>query len=447
MASIASLMRRLNPESSLSRCSIEKACRLAGYGWRSRCFDPVATVRLMMLQVLHGNCSCQELMRVAGITQSATAYCRARKRLPLDVLGYLVAAVTQTAKTASDSLERWHGHRVLMMDGSSCSMPDTPELRRRFHLPGGVKPGCGFPVMHNLWLMDLASGLIRGFTWGPWNTHDLKDAGLAESELQPGDVVVGDRAFGTFIHFSLLQNAGLLGVFRVFQNARVDFRVGRRSARQMPKNRRKGRPRSEYVRRLGKLDQLVVCFRPKKRPSYLTQEQFARIPREITLRELRYRIVRPGFRVSEVTLVTSLLDAEIYTKDALAELYRLRWRVETNIRDLKQTMGMDVLRCCTVDGVTKELWSFVLVYNLVRLAMIEAGERQQVDPMHLSFKDTLNVLRYCPEQLKRLSIVVNPDRPGRDEPRVIKRRKDTYRYMTRPREVLRQELGITRDTG
>ncbi len=446
MVSIASQVRRLNPESSLSRSSIEKACRLAGHAWRSRCFDPVATVRLMVLQVLHGNCSCQELMRVAGVAQSATAYCRSRKRLPLDVLGYLVSVMTQSAKTASDTLERWHGHRVLMIDGSSCSMPDTPELRQKFRLPGGVKPGCGFPVMHNLWLMDLASGLIRGFTWGPWNTHDLKDAKLVESDLQPGDVVVGDRAFGTFIHFALLQNAGLLGVFRIFQNTRVDFRAGRPSARQMPKDQRKGRPRSEYVRRLGKLDQLVVCFRPKKRPSYLTAEQFARIPYEIRLRELRYRIARPGFRVAEVTLVTSLLDAETYSKDDLAELYQLRWRIETNIRDLKQTMKLDVLRCRTVEGVTKELWAFVLVYNLVRLAMIEAGQRQQVDPMRLSFKDTLSVLRHCPEQMKQVAIVVNPNRPGRDEPRVIKRRKDTYRYMTRPREVLRQELGIKRDT-
>ena len=128
----------------------------------------------------------------------------------------------------------------------------------------------------------------------------------------------------------------------------------------------------------------------------------------------------------------------------MARLYGLRWRVETNLRHLKQTLGMNVLRCQTVDGVNKEVWVYVMIFNLICREMVRAASRQKVEPDRISFIDTLDVMRHSPELLGLVDILVNPWRPGRDEPRVVKRRKDCYRYMTRPREELRQELGIKR---
>lgn len=168
------------------------------------------------------------------------------------------------------------------------------------------------------------------------------------------------------------------------------------------------------------------------------------LPATLVVRELRYTLARPGFRTRRVTLATTLVDPRAYPKQAFADLYGLRWRVETDLRHLKQTLGLDVLRCRSVDGVLKELWAFVIVYNLVRMTMVEAAKRQGVEPDRISFVDALDALRYADPYADLPTLVVNPWRPGRDEPRVIKRRKDCYTIMTRPRERLRQELNITR---
>jgi hypothetical protein len=171
----------------------------------------------------------------------------------------------------------------------------------------------------------------------------------------------------------------------------------------------------------------------------MTPEKYAALPESLILRELRYRVGRPGFRTDTVTLVTTLLDAESYTVEALAELYGVRWRVEQNLRHLKQTMKMDVLKCMTVDGVLKELTIFAIVYNLVRVVMMEAAARQGVDVERISFIDALRWLREM-KTADLPELVVNPARPGRFEPRVRKRRPKEYPVMKEPRSELRKRL-------
>ena len=202
----------------------------------------------------------------------------------------------------------------------------------------------------------------------------------------------------------------------------------------------KGMPRSRWIRAYGLMDQVVEYFKPAERPAWMSEAEYAALPESIVVRELRYRIEVPGFRTREVTLVTTLLDAEAYPADALAELYVTRWRVEENLKSLKQTMKMDVLKCMTVDGVLKELTMYAMAYNLVRVTMGEAAVRQGVVADRVSFIDALRWLRGAEEGEEMPELVVNPQRPGRYEPRVKKRRPKQYPWMKKPRAELRKRL-------
>jgi hypothetical protein len=200
-------------------------------------------------------------------------------------------------------------------------------------------------------------------------------------------------------------------------------------------------PTTRVVHTLGRNDQLVELDRPKQKPAWLSDEDFEQLPARITLRQVRYRVKTTRGRTSHVTLLTTLTDPRKYPTRDLAELYGARWRIETNLKYLKQTMGMHVLRCKSPDGVMRELWVYVLVYNLVRGVMLDEARQRGVPIDRLSFIDTLDALRHG---VADALVWLNPFRPGRHEPRVIKRRKDRYRYMTRPRDELRKALEINR---
>ncbi len=442
MTSIARAVARFkeNPELHLDHRLVHEACAAAGHAWRERVLGPVVTLRLMIVQVLHGNVSCRALGRLSGLRFSVTAYCKARARLPVDVLGYIASVLTHAAREHTHEFGRWRGHRVLLIDGTGVSMPDTPALQRAFGQPGNAKAGCGFPVMHVLWVFDAATGLIGDYVASRWNRHDLADASRMHPLMQPGDVLVGDRAFCSYAHLALLLQGGLHAVLRAHQRLIVDFTPHRKSRKQKPKRHRKGAPSSRQLQRLGHDDQLVEYIKPAWRPGWMTAEQYAQLPGTITARELRYTITRRGFRTRSVTLVTTLIDPRKYPKDALADLYESRWQIETNLGYLKTTMNMDVLRCKSPDGVTKELWAYMIVYNLVRMLMLQAAQQQDTSPNRVSFIDALDVLRYRPPDVPVPTLTINPHRPGRHQPRVIKRRKDRYRVMTRPRHEYHAEV-------
>jgi hypothetical protein len=307
----------------------------------------------------------------------------------LAVLQALLRRIATALQPTIDDAERWHGHRTFHVDGSSFSMPDTPELQKEFGQPGMQKPGCGFPVAHLLALFHASTGFVLQILAAPLRTHDMAQVALLHPELETGDVLVGDRAFGSFAHLALLSQRDLHGVFRAHQRQIIDFRMGRASSDSPRKRRRKGLPSSRWLRRLGVQDQLVEYVKPKRRPDWLSVEAYAALPATLEVRELRYRIEIPGCRTRAVTLVTTLVDAEQYPAADLAALYGQRWQVETNLRHLKTTMKMDVLHCETVNGVLKELTVFALVYNLVRSVMVAAAERQGVAVDRISFADAL----------------------------------------------------------
>jgi hypothetical protein len=446
MASIDAAVRQVKDDVQawVSEELVTQACEAAEHDWRDRLLTPVVVVRLFVLQVLWGNVACRVVTHLSELVFTAQAYCNARKRLPLDVLGHIAAMLTAEARAKVADFGRWKGHRVLHVDGTGISMPDTKSLQKTYGQPGRQKPGCGFPVMHVLWLFDAATGLIVDFIAGKCHTHDMAHAADLHALMEEGDVLVGDCAFATFAHLALLLRENLHGLFRGHQRQIVDFTPGRKCRRQQPKSRRKGVPTSRWIKTLGKDDQIVEYRKPPRGPAWMDPEEYAQLPGAIRVRELRYHLDRRGFRTQVVTLVTTLLDPRKYSKTELAELYRARWQIETNLKHLKQTLGMDVLRSKSADGVQKELWVYLIVYNQVRLFMLDAAARQGVPPDRISFIDALDALRRRgPIVAVTITLVVNPHRPGRHEPRVIKRRKDRYTYMTRPREELRKALGIT----
>jgi hypothetical protein len=426
----------------LNEASLEQTCRDQGMNWNQTLLNPIMTIKIFFLQILHGNTAMTHLRILTKLSFSASAYCQARMKIPLQIFQSLLA---QTAAQMQDDLsdaQRWLGHRLFLVDGSSFSMPDEPCLQKEFGQPSGQQEGCGFPVAHFLALMYAGTGMITKVLTAPLRTHDMSGMVELHPELQKGDVLAADRAFCSFAHLALLGLRGVQAVFRIHQRQIVDFTAGRPHVEPSKTSQQdmKGMPRSRWIRAFGLEDQLVEWFRPDEPPTWMTDEQYATLPDSLEVRELRYRVDRKGFRTQEVTLVTTLVDAQAYSAEELALVYYRRWSIETNFGHLKTTMKMDVLKCETVEGVLKELAVFVLVYNLVRLVMVEAASRQQVDVDRISFIDALRWLQSAEPDEELPKLVVNPSRPNRYEPRVRKRRPKQYPLMTKPRKVLKQKL-------
>lgn len=241
-------------------------------------------------------------------------------------------------------------------------------------------------------------------------------------------------------NYPLIRQRGLQACLRIHQKQIVSFRSHRRCVAEVGSKHGRGLPTSRWLAALGGQDQLVEWIKPQTPPKWMTLADFVALPASLIVRELRYRVATPGFRTRRITLVTTLLDAEQYPADELAELYKTRWQVETNLGHLKTTMGLDVLRCQTVDGVLKEVWMYVLVYNLVRMVMLEAARRQGVTHERISFVDALRWLAHASPHQPLPFLMINPLRPNRIEPRVIKRRMKKYTLMNKPRAQLRQAL-------
>lgn len=422
--------------------AIEQACRDQGLRWKNTLLNPITTIKIFFLQILHGNTAMTHLRHLTQLNFTASAYCQARLKLPLAVFQKLCAQVSGALQGDLTTSARWLGHRLFYVDGSSFSMPDTPALQEYFGQPGEQQPGCGFPVAHFLALMHAGTGLFTQVLAAPLRTHDLPQMVTLHPELQAGDVLAGDRAFCSFAHVALLCQRGVHAVMRIHQRRIVDFTATRPAViaghRLTPNS--KGQPRSRWVKALDFEDQVVEWYKPKKPPHWMSKEQYAQLPERLTVRELRYRIENPGFRTRQITLVTTLLDAPLYPAHELAGVYARRWTIETSLYHLKITLKMDVLKCETVDGVLKELAVFLLIYNLVRMVMIEAAQRQQVDINRVSFVDALRWLMHANPGDELVKLVVNPRRSTRYEPRVRKRRPKKYKLMNQPRTILKMKL-------
>jgi hypothetical protein len=431
-----------DPLRALGRGVVEAVCEELGYAWRDRELDPATTVALFVQQVLHGNCPCSEVrhLSAAGASFTASAYCQARARLPLSVYQSLLTQVVDAALPRTrEAGHRWRGHRVFHVDGTTFSMPDTPPLQMAFGQPKGQAKGCGFPAAHLLVLFSASTGLLLDAVAGPLYSGDVGVAASLHPHLDEGDVLVGDDAFGTYAHIALLLRAGLHGLFPVHHSRIVDFTPGRPHCPE-GKGAAPGMSRSRWLKSLGDDDQLVEWFKPKTRPLWMTPQAYADLPESIIVRELRRSVTGPAGNRVTLTLVSTLTDPHRYPAAALLELRRRRWDVETNIRHLKSTMRLEVLRCKSEPGVRKELAVFCLVYNLVRVTMLEAARRQDVPVARLSFADAYRWLRHARPGDVMPDLLVNPHRPGRAEPRAVKRRAKPHDLLNKPRDQMRKAL-------
>jgi hypothetical protein len=378
---------------------------------RNRVLTPELTTHLAIRRILHGATAISHLRHLAGVSFTPSAYCQAVARLP-EVFFRLLAVLVTGRLQDERPEDRWQGHRLFLMDGTGVSMPDTPELRTAFGQPGGQAPGCGFPVAHVLALFEARSGYLLRTIVAPLRTHDLTHAASLHPEMRPGDVLVGDRAFGSFAHLAVCQKRQLHGVFRAHQRRRHTLAP----------------------------DRLVRYAKPRQRPDWLDAASYQALPADLLVREIRVRVRTPGRRVRRVILVTTLLDRRRYPAREIARVYEQRWQVETNLAHLKTTLGMDVLKSRTAEGVRKEIHLFGLAYNLVRRVMRAASDRQRVPVERISFVDALRWLCHARVGMELPELVVIPHRPGRYEPRVKKRRPKQYPLMKRPRAELKRQL-------
>lgn len=427
---------------------INQLARAGHHIFRDTLLTPANTLGLFVRQIASGNIACAAVRHLAGADFSDSAWCQARARLPIELIRQISQRLVDEARREldhcgdiGDGSYHWRGHRLHVLDGSSDSMPDTPPLRSHYGVSCTCRPGLGFPTSHLLLLMDHRSGLLIDCVDDPMNTSDLARTPAMHAHLNAGDILLGDDSFSGYAHLALLSQANLHAIVPPHHKRIVDFTPGRTHAhpRKGKSSKRSGKPRSRVIKSLGKDDQLVEYFKPTQKPAWMSAEQWELLPSSITVREIRRTVKRNGFRPITVTIVTTLLDPQAYPADELIELRLTRWVVETNIRHLKITLGMDELKCKTLDGVRKERLVFLLVYNLIRILMLRAARRQGVNVNRLSFADTLAWVRWG-DLDARPELNINPLRPGRLEPRVRKRSVKQFPYMKLPRAELKAQL-------
>jgi hypothetical protein len=426
---------------------VDSALQAEGVKFKDRIYTPFVTLCLFPSQVLDQDHSCRAaVMRLIlwmaldgrkPCSADTTSYCEARQRLPLRVIVRLVHETAEKVEARASKSWLWKGRRVSLVDGATVSMPDTPENQRAFPQPKSQGVGLGFPLARIVVIIALATGVVRDLALGPCEGKETGETALLRTllaGLKTGEILLGDRYYASFFMIAALTQRKVDGLFRMHQRRKFDFRRGRR---------------------LGVEDHVVTWIKPE-RPDWMDEETYAQLPSELTIRELRFKVEQPGFRLNELVLVTTMLDAAEYSKEELADLFLERWNVELDLRAIKDVLQMDVLRCKTPDMVEKEIWMHLLAYNLIRGVMAQAAEAHDKRPRLLSFKGTLQTITAFQEamrwalpadreillraMLRAIAQQEVGDRPGRVEPRANKRRPKAQRLLTEPRREARKRL-------
>ncbi|QDV64127.1 IS4 family transposase [Crateriforma conspicua] len=444
--STTELQNRLNSTSSLvyrflrPDPSVHRLCEEIEYQWRDRIYNPMVTVWLFVMQVISADKSCQNAVGrfnawriargLAKVSGKTTAFCRARSRLPEALFERLLDDVANRCEEAVDEAWLWCGRVVEMVDGWTVTMADTPENQKEYPQMASQKPGCGFPIARMIGVFSLATGAVKHVAMAAYQGKQTGETALLRTILHhilPERILLADRYYASFWLLAASEIKKIDLVARVHHLRKVDFRRGLKQ---------------------GYLDQLVAYHKPQ-RPSWMSAQEYEEYPQSILVRHLRYKIHQKGFRTREVTLATTLLDAEVYTADDLASLYGRRWSVELHIRSLKTQMTMEHLRCQSPRMVRKEVHCHLIGYNLIRAAMIASALKFRLSPTRLSFTGAMQALeefaaslRLCggrsQQQWKNLLETISElrvgNRPGRQEPRELKRRAKQYKLMQKPRD-------------
>lgn len=366
-------------------------------------------------------------------------YCRARAKLSEQALHDLTVEIAEEVEQQAEPAWLWKGRHAKLVDGFTFTMPDTAANQAEYPQQSSQKKGVGFPIVRACVILSLATACAMELAVGPYAGKQTGETALLRSlldSLLAGDVVVADRFYCSFMMIALLLGRGVDVCARLHQRRRTDFRRGKR---------------------LGKYDHLIEWTRPAK-PSWMDDATYASIPETLVLREIRFQVFEPGYRVKELTIVTTLTDPEAFSVEDIAQLYGFRWHSELDIRAIKQTLHLDHVRCKTPEMVRKELWTTLLGYNLIRTTAAAAAVLHDKQPRQISFTGTCQhllkswmplslgnlaaevAIDLCQTLLERISQVVVANRPGRIEPRVLKRRRHRYPLMREPRTKLRRQL-------
>jgi len=425
---------------------VQQAVQAEHARFRDRLFNPAVTLWMFLSQVLDASHCCRHAVarflawrlsqRLAPCSADTSAYCKARGRLPEAVLARLVRQTGQRASDDRPSGWRWAGRVVKVVDGTTVSMPDTPANQQAFPQSRAQKAGVGFPLARMVVLFSLAVGTALDAAFGPYRGKQTGELSLfrqLHDRLERGDILLADRHFCSFWELALVRERGGDVVTRLHQHRRADFRRGRR---------------------LGPCDHVVRWAKPP-RPEWMTPEEHAGLPAVLAVRELRVRVTRPGYRTRVLIVATTLLDADAFSTQDVALLYRVRWFAELDLRALKATLQMGILRGKTPVMVRKEIWAHLLAYNLIRGLMADAAAEAGLLPWQLSFAGALQtVVAFAPlawsweEKWESISVALRValrehrvcDRTGRVEPRAQKRRPQHYPLLTEPREQARSRL-------
>lgn len=422
---------------------LDRECIAEAFGsaistWNGWLYTPAITVWVFLSQCLSPDHSCREAVARLAVWLSAQgkracsaqtgAYCTAREQLPEDVCHRLVNSTGKNVDDEAPPEWRWKERRVLVVDGSTITMPDTPENQAEYPQSRSQLPGCGFPIARIVVIFSLAVGTVLEAAIGQYRGKQTGENSLFRAlheKLIQGDVVLADRYFSGWFDLALLVERGVDVVVRKHQKRHTDFRTGVR---------------------LGRDDHLVFWTKPQC-PPWMDRETYEALPEFLTLREMRVRVRQRGFRTKELLVVTTLLSPAGYTAQEIAALYRRRWQAELNLRSLKIALQMDHLRCKTPHRVRNEFWMHLLAYNLIRRAMAIAAVGTGAQPWQISFTGALQTLNeflsqvgsatavalICEELARCIAAHVVGHRPDRFEPRVKKRRPKEYDLMTKPR--------------
>lgn len=407
-------------------------------GHYKRLFSPARTFWLFLAQIMDdGSCRQANRRHLAWLaaeggrsaSASTAAYCKARRRLPAQEVEKVHADVVRKIQARNGGRHRWRGRRVKVVDGSSVSMPDTPANQQAYPQPAGQKPGCGFPVMRLVALFCLGTGVLIEAATDRLKVNERALFRRLWQCLEKGDVVLADRGFCSYADYVLLKERGVDAVMRKHQRLKQSLKRQKRIAQG---------------------DDLMCWSKTRTRPKWLSKEQWDAMPAQITVREITVHAGVPGFRTQTFVLLTSLLDHKAFPAGEFARLYRKRWAVELYLRDIKTTMGMDILSCKSPEMARKELRMHIILYNLTRATMLEAAIRHELPPERISFKGTLDTIAtWAPRlvgasktqsralvefMLQHIAKDALPERPDRLEPRVRKRRPKNYPLLTAPRK-------------
>ncbi len=405
---------------------------------RERLYPPTVALSMFIRQSLEADGSCQRAVngwaaqRLAeGLSPRSVctgAYCRARQRLPVEMVTALTRETGNLLCDQANAGWRWRGRTVKLIDGTGISMPDTAENQARYPQPSNQSAGVGFPLARLVGVICLSTGAVIDAAIGPFTGKGHSEHGLVRKLLGAfcaDDVVLADALYCSYWLIATLQLAGVDVLFEQHGSRRTDFR---------------------RCLRLGTRDHVVTWRKPVQRPSWMTQEQYEAYPQKLIVRE-----VKGDKRV----VITTMLDSRTTRKQDLLELYTQRWHVELDFRNIKTTLGMDVLRCLTPEMIEKELWVNLLAYNLIRLLMAQAAIESDLHPRELSFKHVVQLwtqwLQLCwggskdwhrNTLFKLIAQVRVGNRPGRLEPRARKRRPKPYPWLKVPRSLARQQIRI-----